>query len=254
MYLMRQRAELLTHIQQTNSQYNLPEIGTQSASKAKRDGVAERFPDPAVPKSLEVDLALLGHYDHRLRTLAWSSLNTAKHPQTHTLSLLRTVPGIGDILRLVLLDAIHDLARCPRGQDCVSYCRLGKCATEAAGKRDGTSGTKSGNAHRKWAFSEAAVLFLRDHPAGQKSLTRLENKHGKGQALTVLAHKWARAVYVMLKRHTAFEMDKCLNGSGRRVGEPDASLDRDGMSLHGMLCTPLRTASLNAKERRGLLP
>jgi transposase len=27
MYLMRKRAELLTHIQNTNSQYNLPEIG-----------------------------------------------------------------------------------------------------------------------------------------------------------------------------------------------------------------------------------
>jgi hypothetical protein len=40
----------------------------------------------------------------------------------------------------------------------------------------------------------------------------LENKHGKGKALTVLAHQLARAVYFMLKRPTAFEMDKFLNG------------------------------------------
>src|SRR5262249_24573941 len=65
--LMRKRAELLTHIQQTHSQYNLPEIGKKIAYKANRDGVAERFPDPAVQKSIEVDLALLGHYDHLLR-------------------------------------------------------------------------------------------------------------------------------------------------------------------------------------------
>ena len=54
--LMRKRAELLAHIHSTNSQYNLPEIGKKIAYKANRDGVAERFPDPAVPKSIAVDL------------------------------------------------------------------------------------------------------------------------------------------------------------------------------------------------------
>jgi transposase len=212
MYLMRKRAELLTHIQNTNSQYNLPDIGKKIAYKANRDGVAERFPDPAVQKSIEVDLALLGHYDHLLRTMELSILNTAKQQHTNTLYSLRTVPGIGEILSLVLLYEIHDIARFPRVQAFVSYCRLVKCTKESAGKRYGTSGTKIGNAYLKWAFSEAAVLFLRNNPAGQKYLTRLEKKHGKGKALTVLAHKLARAVYCLLKRHTAFEMDKFLNG------------------------------------------
>src|SRR5262247_553152 len=56
-HLMRKRAALLAHVHNTNSQYNLPEIGKKIASKANRDGVAERFADPAVQKSLEVDLA-----------------------------------------------------------------------------------------------------------------------------------------------------------------------------------------------------
>ena len=122
----------------------------------------------------------------------------------HTLYLLQTVPGIGKILSLVLLYEIHHIDRFPRVQDFASYCRLVKCAKESAGKRSGTSGTKIGNAHLKWAFSEAAVLFLRDHPAGQKYLARLEKKHDKGKALTILAHKLARAVYYMLKRHGGF--------------------------------------------------
>ena len=32
MYLMRKRSELLAHVQNTNSQYNLPEIGKKSPS------------------------------------------------------------------------------------------------------------------------------------------------------------------------------------------------------------------------------
>ena len=158
MHLMRKRAELLAHIQNTNSQYNLPEIGKKIAYKANRDGVAERFPDPAVQKSIEVDLALIGYYDQLLRDVELSIVKTAKQHDAQTLYLLQTVPGIGKILSLVLLYEIHDIARFPRVQDFVSYCRLVKCAKESAGKRYGTSGTKIGNAYLKWAFSEAAVL------------------------------------------------------------------------------------------------
>jgi Transposase IS116/IS110/IS902 family len=82
---------------------------------------------------------------------------------------------------------------------------LVKCAKQSAGKRYGTSGTKIGNAYLKWAFSEAAVLFLRENPAGQQYLTRLEKKYGQGNAFTLLAQKLARAVYYIFKRPTAFE-------------------------------------------------
>ena len=210
MHLRRKRAELLAHIQNTKSQYNLPEIGKKIAYKANRDGVAERFPDPAVQKSMEVDLALIGYYDPLLHDVELSIVRLAKQHDPDTFYRLQSVPGIGKILSLVLLYEIHDIRRFPRVQDFLSYCRLVKCAKESAGKRYGTSGAKIGNAYLKWAFSEAAVLFLRDNPAGQKYLTKLENKHGQGKALTLLAQKLARAVYYMLTRHTAFDLHKFL--------------------------------------------
>ena len=188
----------------------LAEIGKKLAYTANRDGVAERFPAPAVQKSMEVDLALLGYYDPLLRDLELHIVKAAKQHDAHTLYLLQTVPGIGKILSLVLLYEIHDIQRFPSVQDFVSSCRLVKCAKESAGKRYGTAGPKMGNAYLTWAFSEAAVLFLRDNPTGQKSLTRLEKKHGQGKALTLLAQKLGRAVYDMLKRHKAFDMDRFL--------------------------------------------
>jgi transposase len=210
MHLMRKRAELLTHVQQTTRQYNLPEMGKKIAYKGNRDGIAERLPDPAVQKSIAVDLALIGYDDELLRDLELSIVQTAKQHDANTLYLLQTVPGIGKIRSLVLLYEIHNIARFPRVQDFVSYCRLVTCAKESAGKRYGTSGTKLGHAYLQWAFSEAAVLFLRANANGQRYLARLENKHGKGKALTVLDHKLARAVYSMLQRQTAFNMEKFL--------------------------------------------
>jgi transposase len=210
MHLMRKRAELLTHVQQTTSQYNLPDMGKKIAYKGNRDGIAERLPDPAVQKSIAVDLALIGYDDELLRDLELSIVQTAKQHDANTLYLLQTVPGIGKIRSLVLLYEIHNIARFPRVQDFVSYCRLVTCAKESAGKRYGTSGTKLGHAYLQWAFSEAAVLFLRANANGQRYLARLENKHGRGKALTVLDHKLARAVYSMLQRQTAFNMEKFL--------------------------------------------
>lgn len=131
---------------------------------------------------MAVDLALIGHYDQLRRDVELSIGRTAQHHDANTLYLLRTVPGIGDILSLVLLYEIQDIPRFPRVQDFVSYCRLVKCAKEAAGQRYGTSGTKIGTAYLTWACSEAAVLFLRNNPQGQKYLTRFEKKPGKGKA------------------------------------------------------------------------
>jgi len=59
--LRRKRADLLRHVQKTTSQYTLPEIGKQIASKANREGVAEHFDDPTVHKSIEVDVALIDY-------------------------------------------------------------------------------------------------------------------------------------------------------------------------------------------------
>lgn len=137
----------------------------------------------------------------------------AKQHEVQTYYRLRSVPGIGEILALVILYEVHDIGRFEQVGDFVSYCRLVKCAKESAGKHYGFSGKKIGNAHLKWAFSEAAVLFLRKNPEGQKFFARLERKHGKGKSLTVLAHKIARAVYYMLKRHTAFEMKRFLTAA-----------------------------------------
>src|SRR5215475_8644614 len=203
-HLMRKRSELLSHVQNTNSQYNLPEIGKKIAYKANREGVAERFSDSAVQKTIEVDLALITYYDELLKDLELYILKTAKHDDAHTLYLLQTVPGIGKVLSLVLLYAIHRIDRLPSVQACASYARLGKCSKESGGKRLGTSGKKIGKAHLTWAFSEAASLCLRNHPQGQKLLARLEKKHDTGKALSILAHTRGRAVYVILKRQVAF--------------------------------------------------
>jgi transposase len=96
-------------------------------------------------------------------------------------------------------------------QEFASYARLVKGQKQSGGKMLGTSGAKMGNVHLKWAFSEAAVLFLCHNAKGKHLLAQIQKKHGKGKALSILAHKIGRAVYYMLARGTVFSMEKFLH-------------------------------------------
>ena len=182
---------------------------------------------------------------------------TAKAHEAQTFYRLGAIPGVGQSLALVLLDELHDIRRFPRVQECAAYWRLVQWAKESAGQRSGTAGTKIGNADLKWAVSGAAVLFLRNNPAGQKYLTRLARKHGTGKAVTIPAHPLARAVYDRLKRDPAFDLDKFLRAEWSGAGEPAASLAAEGLSLTSECWQPWDAASWNASPHLGpasLLP
>ena len=164
----------------------------------------DHFPDPSVRKSIEVDVSLLDHYDKLLGEVELYITRSAKAARWSRRSpVYNPSPGSGRCLALVILYEIQDIARFPRVQDFVSSCRLVKCAKESNGKRLGTSGKKIGNVHLRWACAEAAILFLRQNQLGKEYFTKLEHKHGKAKALTVLGHKLARAVYYLLTREQA---------------------------------------------------
>ena len=211
-HLMRKRAELLAHIQNTNSQYNLDESFGSISRPYQRKGrdLIGAFDHPAVQKSIEVNLKVIATYDVLLDDLERSIMKLAIHHDPVSYALLQSVYGIGIIGSLTILYEIEDISRFPRVQDFVSYARLVKCDRTSAGKSYGTSGAKIGNAHLKWAFSEAAVLFLRGNEPGKKYYERLIKKHGKGKALSILAHKLGRAVYFILKNKEAFNQEKFI--------------------------------------------
>lgn len=213
-HFVRKRAELLAHIQNTVTQYNLPpigiDLGVQSNRRQLEKEIADFFPDPEVQKMVLIDLAVIDAYDHTVTDLDGEIEKTAKDHNWHALMLLRSIRGIGTVLSLVMLYEIHDISRFQTVQQFASYARLVKCAHESAGKKKGTGGAKMGNPHLKWAFSEAAMLFVRHNPAANKLMEHLVKLHGKGKALSILAHKLARSIYYMLKNNSPFDRKRFL--------------------------------------------
>ena len=208
LYFSRKRAELFSHIQNTFHQYNLIKPSGNLNSAKHRAQLAAYFTEPAVRASIEADLQLATVYDALILDLEKKAEQQARLDDPMSLVLLRSVPGVGKILALTLLYEIHTIERFPRVQDFSSYARLVRPEHHSAGKRVGSGGAKIGNAHLKWAFSEAAVGFLQKNPRGQALVKRLRKRHGRGKALSILAARIGRATYFMLKHQRPFDPER----------------------------------------------
>ena len=187
--------------------------------KGNRQALAELFDDPAIRKNIEMDILAADHLHDQIVELEnyqagvnidyhiqYDRVRHAKAFDPRTYYRLQTVPGIGKVLALTILYEIGNIDRFPDVQHFCSYSRLVKCPKESAGQLYGYGGQKMGNAHLKWAFSEAMALLMRQSQEAKDYVARLEKKHGKSKAMSILAHKLGRAVYTIIKRKDAFDV------------------------------------------------
>jgi len=212
-FFVRQRGQLIAHIVNTNSQFNLPPLPKKLRyAKNRTPELLDRFTDPSTRLMIGADLNLIDHYGEQIAELESYLIRSAKVDDAVTFGLLRTIPGIGPILGLILLYEIDQIARFPEVGNFLSYSRLVRCEHSSAGKVKGSGGKKMGNAHLKWAFSEAACLMIRSVPAVKSWLQRQEKKRGKRKALSVLEAKIGRAVYHLWRKQVPFDLKRFLKG------------------------------------------
>src|SRR5262249_8185512 len=176
---------------------NLPTCPTKLSSAPSRSelDIAGRFGEASVQKNAAANLAVIACLDEQIAALELYLTRTAKVDDVQTFHRLQTIPGVGKVLALVLLYEIHDIRRFASAGRFLSYARPVRCQHESAGKVFGSGNARNGNAHLRWAFGEAACLFLRASERAKFWKQRQARKRGEGKALVILAARLGRAVY-----------------------------------------------------------
>jgi transposase len=128
-HLMRKRSELYAHIQNTNSQYNLPDSFGPISKHQNRNGIA-------------VDIEMIRTYDGILSQLEKSIIKLANNHDPVFYALLQTIHGVGKIIALIILYEIENIRRFASVQDFASYSLLVKCAKESNGKNAAPAAVK----------------------------------------------------------------------------------------------------------------
>jgi len=166
------------------------------------------YTEPIDKISMEASMHMVQQFDIIIEKLDQTIAGHTRSNYFTEYNIIKTVPGIGRILALIIFYEVDDINRFSSDQDFLSYCRLVKGTIASAGKIKGSKGGKMGNGYLKYAFHEAAVLGKGRNPEMRKYYQRIEAKKGKFLANSILACKYGRAVYHMLKNKKAFEFNK----------------------------------------------
>ncbi len=124
--------------------------------------------------------------------------------------LLNTVPGVGATLATVILLEMGDIDRFADVGNYASYCRCVGSIHLSNGKKKGEGNTKNGKCYLAWAYIEAANFAIRFCEPARKFYQHKKAKRNQIVATKAVAHKLARACFLMLKTGEEFPVERCF--------------------------------------------
>ena len=117
-------------------------------------------------------------------------------------SLLRSIPGVGEVTSEVVLAELGDVRRFHSAKGAVAYAGLAPGWRESAGKRKDLPIEKKGSRLLRWAMIESAWQFVRYNPRWRGVFERLAARTGKKKAITAIARRLLCVMVAILRsRH-----------------------------------------------------
>ena len=213
MSLVQQRSAVYTSLRIQLRQHNLDTFSFEALKRLSPPTIAAlHMPDPTklyAKMTLEHADLLNGQID----TLEKQIKHRVK--QEPVFKLLKTTPGIHDILGLMIYYEVGDINRFESDRHFVSYSRLAPPIKSSGDTTSRGRGGKQGNPYLKWAFCQAAIQAARAYPRCKKfkerHARRRSGKIGRLKANNILAHKLATATFFILRDEVPFDPNKMFN-------------------------------------------
>jgi transposase len=212
MALTALRTSIKNRIHSLLAKYNLsPEDGAQLFSKKGRswlESSISRLP-PETGRCLAQQLELLDFLSLQIATLEERIHNLIA--LTPTMQLLKSLPGVGDMLAIVIEREVGTISRFPSAPQFSSYCGTTPRVSSSGGKtRYGKLRTES-NQYLKWAFIEAANAISAHHAQRgwtarhvSKLYLRIRSRKGSSVAIGAVARHLAESTFWVLTKNEPY--------------------------------------------------
>lgn len=206
MVLSRQRTQLKNRIHATLAKYGLSVEGVSDLfGKRGRQVLESLLPQLPAHTRHGVGLLLdeLDHVGTNLYALEARMRQVfALCPQT---SYLQSLPGVGEILAVVIWTEIGTIERFGRAEQLASYAGTTARVKSSGGKTRYGPVRQDVNVYLRWAFVEAAnSAVLNRYRCGYRHINRLYERvrarRGHGKAIVAVARHLAEASFWMLKK------------------------------------------------------
>lgn len=221
MVLSHQRTRLKNRIHATLSKYGLSiQTAGDAFGKRGREELKKHFQTLpphthyAVQQLLEqLDMVIkqIQQFEQRMREVFESNQD---------LKIMMSMPGVGFILGVVILNEVGDIGRFPNAEHFASYAGTTPRVHASGGKIRYGQMRSDVNRYLKWAFIEAAntiCLNRSRYPYRHVSILyeRIRSKRGHPKAIGAVARHLAEATYWILKKGEMYRepyMHRITNG------------------------------------------
>jgi transposase len=206
--LVRQRTANLLSVQNLIHRNTGVRLTGRQVWKLTGEGIREWVKEPRLAQAVEANRVVLNALQEQIQAVE-QAIREGLRPRPE-LRLLRTVPGIGEVLGWTILLETGAVERFASVGQYASYCRCVSSQKLSNGKRKGRGNGRNGNRYLAWAFVEAAHFAVRYQPSVRRFYQRKRSRRNAVVGFKAVAHKLARATYFVLRDGVAFQLGRAF--------------------------------------------
>jgi transposase len=203
MHLVRLRASAMNRIFGLLTQWGLRLSLTRLRAPDAMELLAARGVEETWRRSIAEAVAVIDLLDERIAPLH-EELRPFAAADPRVL-LLRTIPGIGELLGLTFAAEIGDVARFGSPRKLIGYAGLAPRVNQSGDRSRTGALSKAGSRTLRWAAVEAAHQAWRPSNPWHELYTELAARHGKNPAKSAVARKILIAAWHVLSRDEPFK-------------------------------------------------
>jgi transposase len=203
---VRHRTSQILSLQSAIARNLSLKMSGRAIKELKEEDAEDLFDSPYLVLTAKSNIAVIHFLTKTLKAIEKALMSQIKLRKEFR--LLKTLPGIGDILGLTIMLEVGDISRFSKVGDYSSYCRCVKSEKFSNGKKKGENNRRNGNRYLSWAYVEAANFAIRFSQEAQKFYQRKMAKTNKIVAIKALSNKLARASFYVMRDQVAYDAGK----------------------------------------------
>lgn len=174
---------------------------------------------PQTHRSVQTQMKVLAQIEEQIKLCEKHIKEIVE--ETPEIRLLQTMPGVGEVLAIVIWLEVGDVKRFPRAESLANYAGTVPRVQGSGDKIRYGKVRWDVNRYLKWAFVEAANVVMinqkrwPDHHAVRLYL-RIKHRRGHGKAIVAVARHLAEATYWMLRKNEPYKEPKKPVSSTRK--------------------------------------
>jgi transposase len=211
MHLVRLRASAMNRIFGLLTQWGLRLSLERLRAPDAMELLAARGVEATWRRSIAEALAVIDLLDERIAPLH-EELRPFAAADPRVL-LLRTIPGIGELLGLTVAAEIGDVARFGSPRKLIGYAGLAPRVSQSGDRSRTGALSKAGSRTLRWAAVEAAHQAWRPNNPWHQLYSELAARSGKNPAKSAVARKILIATWHVLSRDQPFKPSRPRGGS-----------------------------------------